>query len=142
MLARINKNYLPAYWNDFFNDEFLSGFNNTGRNETSPAVNIIEDEKEFRIELAVPGLSRKDLKIEVENDLLTVSADQKIKKVEKGTAFRRKEFGHYTFSKSFQLPEMIDQDRIKAHHEAGILSIELPKREEEVQKATRQIEVQ
>ena len=141
MLARINKHYVPAYWDDFFNDNFFNSFNNGSRHTHLPAVNIVEDDKEYRIEVAVPGVSRKDFNIELNDDLLTISSEQKSDKKDENRRYMRKEFSYSTFKRSFQIPETIDQDNIKASHDAGILNIQLPKKEEVVQKAPKQIEI-
>ena len=141
MLARINRNYVPAYWDDFFNDRVFNSLNNSYSNTTSPAVNVEEGDKEFRIEVAVPGLSRKDFRIEVEDDVLTISSEDKQKKEEKKRNYTRREFSYHSFKRSFQLPETVDQDQIQASHESGVLNITLPKRDEVVQKAPKQIEV-
>jgi HSP20 family protein len=141
MLARINRNYVPAYWDDFFNDRVFNSLNNSYCNTTSPAVNIEEGDKEFRIEVAVPGLSRKDFSIEVEDDVLTISSEDKHKKEDNKRNYTRREFSYHSFKRSFQLPETIDQDQIQAKHEAGVLNITLPKKDEVVQKAPKQIEV-
>ena len=141
MLARINRNYVPAYWDDFFNDRVFNNFSNNQCNHTSPAVNVIEEDKGFRIEVAVPGLSRDDFNIEVDNDVLTISSVEKEKKEDKKHNYTRREFSYRSFKRSFQLPETIDQDQIQASHEAGVLSLNLPKKEEVVQKAPKQIEV-
>ena len=141
MLARINKNYVPAYWDDFFNDRVFNNNNQTQRKNASPAVNIIEADNDFKIEVAVPGLSRNDFNIEVEDDVLTVSSVEKEKKEEKMLNYTRREFNFSSFKRNFQLPETIDQDQIKASHKEGVLSITLVKKEEEVQKAPKQIVV-
>ena len=141
MLARINRNYVPAYWDDFFNDRVFNSFDNTHKNNTLPAVNVLEEDKEFRIEVAVPGLSRDDFKIEVEDDVLTISSVEKEKKEDNKRNYTRREFSYRSFKRSFQLPETIDQDQIRASHEAGLLSLTLPKKDEVVQKAPKQIEV-
>ena len=141
MLARINRNYVPAYWDDFFNDRVFNNFSNNQCNHTSPAVNVIEEDKGFRIEVAVPGLSRDDFNIEVDNDVLTISSVEKEKKEDKKHNYTRREFSYRSFKRSFQLPETIDQDQIQASHEAGVLSLNLPKKDEVVQKAPKQIEV-
>jgi HSP20 family protein len=141
MLAKINRRYAPAYWDDFFNDSFFNGFNHSGLNRTSPAVNVIEEDKAYRIEVAVPGMSRKDFRIDLEDEVLTISSEQKENNEEKNHRYMRREFQYNTFKRSFQLPETIDADSIKASHNAGILTIELPKKDEVVQKAPKQIEI-
>ena len=141
MLAKINRPYVPAYWDDFFNDSFFNGISTHTSQNSTPAVNVVEENASYRIEVAAPGVSRKDFHIEVENDVLTISSEQKENKEEKNRRFMRREFSYNSFKRSFQLPESIDQGNIKASHEAGILIIELPKKDEVVQKAARQIEV-
>ena len=76
MLARINRRYVPAYWDDFFNDNFFNGFKNGVNHSYSPAVNVVEEDNEFRIEVAVPGMSKKDFNISLEEDVLTISSEQ------------------------------------------------------------------
>jgi len=141
MLARINKNYVPTYWDDFFNDRVFNNNYPAQRKNTSPAVNIIEADNSFKIEVALPGLSRKDFNIEVEDDLLTISSVEKENTEEKMPNYSRREFNFSSFKRSFELPETIDQDQIQASHKDGVLTITLVKKEEVVQKAPRQIVV-
>jgi len=141
MLARINKSYVPAYWDDFFNDNFFNQVNSRSSYENRPAVNVSENDKEYSIEVAAPGIDRKAFNLEIENDILTISTERKENKEGQKTNFLRREFNFQSFKRSFQLPETIDQEQIKATHDAGILTLTLPKKEEEVQKAPRQIEV-
>ena len=141
MLARLNTRAIPAYWDDFFNDAFFTHGKRYDSSRYTPAVNVAEDEKEFRIEVAIPGLSREDVRISVEDDVLTVSSERKENKEENKTSYTRREFTHCAFRRSFQLPETVDQEGIQAAHDAGILTIRLPKKEEVVQKAPRQIAI-
>jgi HSP20 family protein len=142
MLARMNRNYVPAYWDDFFNDSFYKTHGQPTCNKTSPAVNVEETDKAYRIDVAVPGLDRKDIRIDLDEDILTISSEQKEGKEKTDRNFTRREFSYNTFKRRFQIPESIDQENIQARHEAGILSIELPRMEEVVQKAPKQIEIQ
>ncbi len=141
MLARINRNYVPAYWDDFFNDRVFNNNSPAPRKNISPAVNIVEADNDFRIEVAIPGLTRNDYNIEVEDDVLTISSVEKETQEEKLPNYTRREFNFSSFKRSFQLPETIDQDQIQASHKEGVLSITLVKKEEEVQNAPKQIEV-
>ena len=141
MLARINKSYVPAYWDDFFNDKFFNQLKSTDSKGNRPAVNVSEDEKGYTIKVAVPGIARDDFNLEIESDVLTISTEQKENKDEQKQNFLRREFNYLSFKRSFQLPETIDQEQIKASCDAGILTLSLPKMEEEIQKAPRQIEV-
>ena len=141
MLARINRSYTPAYWDDFFNDNFFNQLNSRNCHGNSPAVNISEDDKGYTIEVAAPGIPRKEFNIEIENDVLTLSSEQKENKDEQKQNYLRREFSYQSFKRSFELPETIDQEQINATIDAGVLTLSLPKKEEEVQKAPRQIEV-
>lgn len=141
MLARINRSYVPAYWDDFFNDKFFNQLKSTDSNNSLPAVNVSEDEKGYTIEVAVPGIAKDDFNLEIENDVLTISTEQKENNDEQKQNFLRREFNYQSFKRSFQLPETIDQEQIKASCDAGILMLSLPKMEEEIQKAPRQIDV-
>jgi HSP20 family protein len=142
MLARINRGYVPAYWDDFFNDRFFSHLNTATSSHQTPAVNVAEDEKGYTIEVAAPGIDRKDFSLEVENDILTISTEHKEGKQDKKQNYLRREFNYHTFKRSFELPETVDQDQIRATHESGILRLSLPKKEEEVQNTPRQIAVE
>ena len=141
MLARINRSYVPAYWDDFFNDKFFNQLKNTGSGESRPAVNISEDDKGYTIELAVPGIAKDKFNLEIENDVLTLSSEQNEIKDEQKQNYLRREFNYQSFKRSFELPETIDQEQINANMDTGILTLSLPKKEEEIQKAPRQIEV-
>ena len=104
-------------------------------------MNVVEEDKAYRIEVAVPGMSRKDFRIDLEDNVINISSEQKEKNEEKNRRYMRREFQTSTFKRSFQLPETVEADHIKASHDAGILTIELPKKDEEVQKAPKQIEI-
>ena len=140
MLTTYNRILKPAYNDDFFND--LVSRKYYGNNfATTPAVNIIENNDEFMIEVAAAGLSKKDFKIDVNNDLLSISAEHKEDKKERKQNYTRREFNYESFSRSFKLNEDIDQSKIKASHTDGILTIHLPKKEESVKQGPRNIEI-
>jgi len=141
MLARINRNYVPAYWDDFFNGSFFSATGNHFNRNTKPAVNVMEEDNAYMIEVAVPGMSRKDIRIDLEDNVLTISYEHRENKEEKKRTYMRREFSHASFKRSFELPETVDAEKIRARHDAGILSVELPKKEEVVSKAPKQIEI-
>jgi HSP20 family protein len=93
-----------------------------------PAVNVIEAEKEFVIELAAPGLTKKDFNLEVENGVLTISVEKKSEKEETDKNFTRKEFNYSNFTRSFTLPENVNDEKIIAHYEEGILKLHIAKK--------------
>lgn len=95
-----------------------------------PAANIIDNEKDFTIELAVPGMSKDQFSINLEDDVLTISIERKDEEVKEEKNFTRREFRYDEFSRSFSLPEIVDQENIKADYVNGVLSVMLPKSEE------------
>ena len=125
---------------DFLNDSFeLSSYNRLGL--TVPSVNVSENAKEFRLEVAAPGLSRKDFKIEMENNCLTISAEKKEEKKETEDDYTRREYSFNSFTRTFNLPENIKEGNIDAHYENGILTVLVPKLKETPVKVARQIAV-
>lgn len=93
-----------------------------------PAVNIKETEKEFLVELAAPGMTKKDFNISIENGILMISAESKFENEEKDQNFTRREFNYSNFTRSFTLPENVNEDKINAHYEEGILKLHLTKK--------------
>ena len=121
----------------------------TTRRAGAPAVNIIENEKDYRIELAAPGMSKDDLKVSINEDNELVIAFEKQngnenkdeKKEQKGTYLRR-EFSYTSFRQSFTLPDDVDREGIAATMEHGVLTVELPKKDTTKETpASRQIEI-
>ncbi len=139
MLARINRGFLPGITDEIFNDDFLGHF--TGNRSAAPAVNIVEDDHEFRIDVAAPGLSKDDFQIDVNEDVLTISSEREEKDEEKDGEYMRREFSYNAFKRCFQLPDAVNQDKIAAKQKDGILSIHLPKKEEEIKKGPKSIDI-
>ena len=106
-----------------------------------PAVNIREDEKKFILDLAIPGIDKKDLKIDIAEDVITISSESKEEKEEKSEDFRRKEFSYQSFCRSFYLPDNVNKDKIEANYKDGILTVMLPKEVEEKAKISRQVKI-
>jgi HSP20 family protein len=104
-------------------------------------VNIREDEKSYSLELAVPGMDRKDLKIDINEDVLTISSETKRENEEERDGYKRKEFSYSSFARTFYIPENVNRDKIEAGYKDGILTVSLPKQEEEKSKLTRQISI-
>jgi len=140
MIARINNAYLPGMLDELFRND-LSDRLYTGRQHLcAPAVNIIEEEKAFQIELAAPGMKRDDFRLDLDNEVLTISSEKK-EQEEKGPRYLKREFGVQAFKKSFSLPDSVNSDAISAVYTDGILRITLPLKEEEVKKGPKSIEI-
>lgn len=131
MLPTIKKRVLfPTYNDDFLGRNSFSSIFSDGADYTVPAVNIKENDKNFEIEVAAPGLSKQDFKVNVEKNVLTVSSEKEVKNGDEKDNFTRKEFSYNSFTRSFSIPESVEMEKIKASHKNGILKIELPKLEE------------
>jgi len=140
MLPTIAKrSFRPFYMPGFFDDDLLPMISN--RSNSMPAVNIREDDKKFTLDLAVPGIDKKDLKIDINDDLLTISSETKNELEESREGYQRKEFSYSSFCRSFQLPENTNRDKIEANYKDGILSVAIPKVDEEKNKLTRQVKI-
>lgn len=113
--------------------------NNKNVNGSFPSVNIQEEEKQFILELAAPGLKKSDFKINLENHLLTISKEKEEVKEEVKDNYTRREFVYNSFSRSFKLPKTILENKINADYVDGILKITLPKDEKVT--LTREISV-
>lgn len=122
-------------WTSPFNNNYLSDFFNTDKllnddffvTERMPAVNIIENEKSFELEVAVPGMKKDDFKIEVKDGMLSIFASIKNEKQEETKSYTRKEFSCTSFSRLFTLPENVKNGEIDAEYKNGVLHIILPK---------------
>jgi HSP20 family protein len=132
-----------APWKDFLNvDNFFDGglFNRWGKDY--PAVNISEDEKNYTVEVIAPGFNKEDFKVKVDDDLLTISAENKSEKQESGNGkeYTRREYSCNSFTRSFRLPDNVKDDNISANFQNGILKLELPKSKVQT-KATKEIAI-
>src|SRR6201989_2981198 len=120
--------------NPWFNDVFESLINDSRLNDRfvtkTPAVNISETENEFHIELAAPGLKKEDFKINLDKNVLSVSADKKVENVEEGKKFSKREYSYNSFTRSFTLPEVADAGKIEAEYTDGVLKLNVAKKEE------------
>ena len=137
---RNHTNALPSVFanelNGFFNDDFF------GHNQlvTQPSVNIREQEEEYHIELAAPGMEKPDFNVDVDHDLLTISVEKEQENTEEHEGYTRREFNYGSFKRSFNLPDTVDAEKIKATYNNGILQVVLPKKAE-VKKAKRTIKI-
>jgi HSP20 family protein len=140
MLPTITRrSFRPFYMPDFFNEDFLPVFSN--RTSSMPSVNIREDDKSYNLELAVPGIDKEDLKIDINEDVLTVSSEIKNESEENRDGYKRKEFSYASFCRSFYIPENVNREKIEANYKDGVLTVGLPKQEEEKNKISRQISI-
>ena len=134
-----NGNFFPSLMEEFFRPDWVGGMQQ--HNVAVPPVNIRETDNAFEVELSAPGKAKEDFIIELDNELLTISSEQKSENTTQEGKFTRREFSHASFRRSFTLPETVKEDDITATYENGILKISLPKREEALPKPKRMIEI-
>jgi len=135
---------MPSLFDRFFENDMFdwSNRNFSDTNTTLPAVNIKEDKDGFEVEMSAPGFEKGDFKIELNNSLLTISSEKKIEnETKEGQQFTRREFSYQSFSRAFTLPETVEGEKIAAKYENGILSINIPKKEEAKPKPVKQIKI-
>jgi len=150
-LIRRNRNFFPSFsriWDDddFFNRGMINwGTSNFSTSDTTlPAVNIKETDNSYEVEMAAPGMTKEDFKIELDNNTLTISSE-KSEESHEGDGkerYSRREFSYQAFQRSFTLPkEVVDEDKIEAHYKEGVLQLTIPKKEKAKQKPPRKIEI-
>jgi HSP20 family protein len=141
MLALRNYQTLPSLIDEFFNHELPYSWNRKWANSSMPAVNIAENNDEYRIDVAAPGLNKADFKLNLENNVLTISASKEEKKEDENEKYTCKEFNYSSFSRSFTLPESVDSEKISAEHKDGVLMIHVPKLEHAKVKPAKEIAI-
>jgi HSP20 family protein len=132
----------------FFDDDWNLLFDWSNRNfsntaTTVPSVNVRENDDEYLVEMAVPGMKKEDFQIEVNNNVLTIRSEVKNEQEKKeGETYTRREFSYQSFYRSFNLNHQeVDESKIKATYKDGILSVALPKKEEAKPKPSRSIKI-
>lgn len=127
-------------------DQFLTDSIFNWRNEISegfrtPKVNIKETNEEFMVEMGAPGMKRDDFQIELDNDILVISAEVENQNEENNKSYTRKEFSYESFRRTFHLPNSVEADKIKAMYEDGLLRLVIPKKEEAKRRPPKTIKI-
>jgi HSP20 family protein len=147
-IVKRNGNYsnqLPTFFDDFFNRDIfnwgLSNFSNT--DTTIPAANIKETPENYLVEVAAPGMTKNDFKIELEGNVLTISSEKSDhSETKEDEKYTRKEFSYQSFQRIFNLAkDVVDAEKIEAKYENGLLHLLIPKKEEAKQKGPRLIKI-
>ena len=148
-LIRRNGNLFSSF-PSVFNDDFLTRdlfnwglSNNSMTGTTIPAVNIKENAESFQVEMAAPGMTKDDFKIELEGNVLTITSEKNLEnEVDEGEKYSRKEFSYQSFQRTFTLSkEVVDDDKIEAKYQNGVLHLTIPKKEEAKKKPPRMIQI-
>jgi HSP20 family protein len=139
--SRLGVSGFNSLLNDFFINTDFPQVRPFGTGTRLPAVNVSEIDQEFHLELTVPGFSKDEINLAIEDDSLIIRGEKKTEAEQTEKIYSRKEFSYQNFKRTFNLPENVDQEKIGARFENGILFIGLPKKEAEA-KASRKIELQ
>lgn len=136
-----NQEWLPSIFNDFFDNDWMAK-----ANATAPAINVIESDKDYKVEVAAPGMTKDDFNIHLsEDNELVITMEKKNEKKEEdkeNKKYLRREFSYSKFQQSLVLPDDVEKDKIEAAVNNGVLTIDLPKRQpEEKAKVNRSIEI-
>lgn len=140
-MLRPRRGIIPSFVGDFFGDDLLSNFFDSSNTGTVPAVNITENKDEFTIELAAPGLEKKDFNVDFHNNVLSISCHKEQKSEESDDKIMHREYSYTAFKRSFTLPEGTDGDKVKAAYKEGILIVKVPKKDEAKEKPVRKISI-
>ena len=134
-----DQNWLPTFFNDFFDNDWMMK-----TNATAPAINVVESDKDYKVEVAAPGMKKEDFNIHLsDNNELVITMEQKHENKEEHKKYLRREFAYSKFQQSFVLPDDVEKEKISASVTDGILTIDLPKHTpEEKAKVNRVIEIQ
>jgi len=146
-MTLMRRNEMFPAWSKLFNDFFDKDifdysnrhFSNT--NTTLPAVNIKESDQGYVVEMAVPGMEKADFKLNLENNMLCIASEKESESEKTEDNYSRKEFSYQSFSRSFSLPDSVDEGKIDAKYENGVLIINIPKKEEAKPKPARIIQI-
>lgn len=135
-----NRNLVDQLFNSFLSNDYHEEYlQNCG---CQPATNVLETEKDFKIELQLPGFPKEDVKLNYHKNLLTIKVENEKKKEKKEESkYALREFGAFNFEKQFKIPNTVDAENIHAKFEDGILRVILPKKEEAVEKAPVDIKI-
>lgn len=138
-----NGNLFPSVMSDFFDNDtsFRNRWFEKEFEQTLPAINIKENNNEFVIEFAAPGFKKSDFKINIEENILIISAEKEEEKNEEKENYTKKEFSYNSFSRSFTLPQTVCADKIDAKYNDGILKLNIPKKEEAKKLPKKEIKV-
>lgn len=136
---------VPTLFKDFFPGDLWNWRleNHSATGTTIPAVNIRETDDHFEIEMAAPGMKKNDFRVELDGNMLTITSEKQNQQEEKnGDRYTRKEFSYQSFTRTFQLyKDVVDEDKIQASYENGVLKLLIPKKEQAKQKPRKMIKV-
>jgi HSP20 family protein len=135
---------LPNWFDDLWNRDFFEWDNRnfSATDSTLPSVNVKETEDHYEVEVAAPGMDKKDFRVTLDGNLLTISSEKQTNNEQEKGNYTRREFSYQSFQRTFELPkDVVDEESIDAKYNNGVLHLVIPKKEEAKKKAPKMIEV-
>ena len=134
-----NRVLVDELFSNFFKNDYHEDYAKSCGSK--PATNVFETENEFKIEVLLPGFTKEDLQLNIHNNLLTIKVEKEKEEKPEEFKYAHREFGAVDFEKQYRLPKSVDVEKIAAKFENGVLNIELPKKEEALEKAPQEIKI-
>ncbi len=140
---RSDNDTLPTIFSDFFQTDpfFRPGWLEREFGKTMPSANIKENDKDYQIDLIAPGFKKDEFTIDLDEDMVTISAEKKEEKTTEKERYTRKEYSYNSFSRAFSLPKNANQEKMVAKYEDGVLHLTLPKRAEAKENAKKKVAI-
>lgn len=144
-LVKRDVGYAPTlsnFFDDFFTRDLFNWPSSSATGTSIPKVNIYETDAEFHVEMAAPGMTKDDFKVELDNNMLTISSQRESENVEDSKKnYQRREYSFQSFVRSFHLPDSAEAEKINAKYNDGILNLIIPKKEEAKRKPVKTIKI-
>jgi HSP20 family protein len=132
---------LSNFFDDFFTRDLFSWPSSSSTGTSIPKVNIYETDGEFHVEMAAPGMSRDDFKVELDNNMLTISSQKESESNDDKKNYQRREYSYQSFVRTFHLPDSAEAEKINAKYADGVLNMVIPKKEEAKRKPVKTIKI-
>lgn len=132
---------LSNFFDDFFTRDLFNWPSSSSTGTSIPKVNIYETDSEFHVEMAAPGMSKNDFKVELDNNMLTISSQKEHDKREENRNYQRQEYSYQSFNRTFHLPDSAEAEKINAKYIDGVLNLTIPKKEEAKRKPIKTIKI-
>jgi HSP20 family protein len=134
-----NRVLVDELFNNFLKNDYHESYkNNCG---TKPATNVFETEADFKIEVLLPGFNKEDVQLNFQNNLLTIKVEKEKDNKKEEFKYSHREFGAFNFEKQYRIPKSVNDEKINAQFENGVLNIVLPKKEEALEKEPVNIQI-
>ena len=132
---------LSNFFDDFFTRDLFNWPSSSSTGTSIPKVNIYETDSEFHVEMAAPGMSKDDFKVELDNNMLTISSQLETEKDDENKNYQRREYSFQSFVRTFHLPDSAESEKINAKYVDGVLNLVIPKKEEAKRKPVKTIKI-